>query len=154
LYWIAKEVAGDKMTREAVDYASHLFQQGKVTTGKRPLTLITDQLHAYHLAHKREFHTLKGPRTEHLTWQDHEVDNRKMEAFNGEVRSREKVMRSLKHADSPILDGYQIFHNHVRPHMALDQKTPGQMAGIEVRGENKWLTLIQNASRKSRSLTS
>ena len=72
-----------------------------------------------------------------------------MEAFNGTVRSREKVMRSLKREDSPILDGYQIFHNHVRPHSALDQKTPGQMAGIEIMGENKWLTLIQNAKADS-----
>jgi len=74
-----------------------------------------------------------------------------MEAFNGTVRSREKVMRSLKREDSPILDGYQIFHNHVRPHMALNHKTPGQMAGIEIRGENKWITLIQNASRERRT---
>ena len=27
-------------------------------------------------------------------------------------------------------------------------KTPAEVAGIEVKGENKWLTLIQNASRK------
>jgi len=147
-FWIAKEVAGDKMSREAVDYASDLFQQGKATTGKRPLTLITDQLRAYHLAYKREFYTLKGPRTEHLTWQDQGVDNRKMEAFNGTVRSREKVMRSLKREDSPILDGYQIFHNYVRPHEALDGRTPSELAGIKVEGENKWFTLIQNASRK------
>jgi len=147
-YWIAKEVAGDKMSREAVDYASRLFQQGKEVTGKKPLTLITDGLKAYHLAYKREFYTLKGPRTEHVTWEDGKVDNRKMEAFNGTVRSREKVMRSLKREDSPILEGYRIFHNHVRPHMALAHATPGDMAGIEVRGENKWLTPIQNASRK------
>jgi len=71
-----------------------------------------------------------------------------MEAFNGTVRSREKVMRSLKREDSPILDGYQIFHNHMRPHMGLDGKTPAEVAGIQVKGENKWLTLIQNASRR------
>jgi len=149
-YWIAKEVAGDKMSREAVDYASNLFQQGKETTGRKPLTLITDGLKAYHLAYKREFYSLKGPRTEHITWQDQGVDNRKMEAFNGTVRSREKVMRSLKREDSPILDGYQIFHNHMRPHMALGGKTPAEACGIEVQGENKWITLIQNASRRSR----
>jgi transposase-like protein len=149
-YWIAKEVAGDKMSREAVDYASRLFQDGKAITGKKPLTLITDQLHAYHLAYKREFRTMKGPRTEHVTWEDDGVDNRKMEAFNSTVRSREKVMRSLKREDSPILEGYRIYHNHVRPHMALDHKTPGDMAGIQVKGDNKWLTLIQNASQNCR----
>jgi hypothetical protein len=72
-----------------------------------------------------------------------------MEAFNGTVRSREKVMRSLKREDSPILDGYQIYHNYVRPHEALEGKTPADACGIEVQGENKWLTLIQNASKKN-----
>ena len=139
------------MSREAVDYASRLFQLGMEVTGKRPLTLITDGLKAYHLAYTREFRTQKGPRTEHVTWEDGKVDNRKMEAFNGTVRSREKVMRSLKREDSPILDGYQIFHNHVRPHMALGGKTPAELAGIQVKGENKWLTLIQNASRRQKN---
>ena len=56
----------------------------------------------------------------------------------------------LKREDSPILDGYRIFHNHVRPHMALDGKTPAEACGIEVQGNDKWMTLIQNASRKKR----
>jgi hypothetical protein len=70
-----------------------------------------------------------------------------MERFNGEVRDREKVMRGLKREDTPILAGYQIYHNCVRLHEALEDKTPAEACGIEVRGENKWLTLIQNASR-------
>jgi hypothetical protein len=78
-----------------------------------------------------------------------EVHNNKMERFNGEVRDREKVMRTLKRKDTPILTGYQIFHNYVRPHMALKGKTPAEMCGIEVKGKNKWLTLIQNASQGS-----
>jgi len=31
--------------------------------------------------------------------------------------------------------------------MALDGKTPTEVAGIKVEGENKWLTPIQNASK-------
>jgi len=71
-----------------------------------------------------------------------------MEAFNGTVRSREKVMRSLKREDSPIVDGYQIFHNYVRPHMGLNGKTPAEQAGIKLEGQDKWLTIIQNARKK------
>jgi transposase-like protein len=148
-YWIAKEVAGNKLGSEAPEYASRLFRQGKEIAEKKPLTLISDGLHAYHEAYKREFYAHKKPVTrhiEHITWQK-DRGNQKMEAFNGTVRSREKVMRSLKREDSPILDGYQIFHNHMRPHMALSQKTPGELAGIEIKGENKWLTLIQNARK-------
>ena len=49
----------------------------------------------------------------------------------------------------PILKGYQIFHNYIRPHPALKGKTPSEACGIEVKGENKWMTLIQNASDKT-----
>jgi hypothetical protein len=32
--------------------------------------------------------------------------------------------------------------------MGVENKTPAELAGIEIKGENKWLTLIQNASKK------
>jgi hypothetical protein len=63
------------------------------------------------------------------------------------IRDREKVTRNLKKDDSPILSGMQLFHNHVRPHMGLNGKTPADLAGIQVEGEDEWLTLIQNASK-------
>lgn len=81
-----------------------------------------------------------------------DLNNNKMERLNGEIRDREKVMRSLKKEDTPILTGYQIFLNYIRPHMALDGKTPAELCGIQVEGENKWITLIQNAaSSKSKT---
>ena len=70
-----------------------------------------------------------------------------MERLNGEIRDREKVMRGLKNEDTPILTGMQIFHNFVRPHEGLQGRTPAEACGIEIQGENKWVTLIQNASR-------
>jgi hypothetical protein len=71
-----------------------------------------------------------------------------MERLNGEVRDREKVMRGLKKGDTPVLTGYQMFHNYIRPHEALKGKTPAEVAGIQIQGENKWKTLIENATRK------
>ena len=75
-----------------------------------------------------------------------------MERMNGEIRDREKVMRGLERKDSPILTGYQLFHNCIRPHMGLKGKTPAEAAGIEVKGKNKWLTVIQNASKAKMNL--
>jgi len=60
-------------------------------------------------------------------------------------------MRGLKNLDTPIISGYQIYHNYLRPHEALNGKTPAEACGIEVKGENKWITIIQNASRKVES---
>lgn len=72
-----------------------------------------------------------------------------MERMNGEVRDRENVMRGLKSMDTPILKGVQIYHNFIRPHEGLNGDTPADRVGIRVRGENKWITLIQNASRST-----
>jgi hypothetical protein len=59
------------------------------------------------------------------------------------------VMRTLETSDTPILKGMKNFHNYIRLHMALDGKKPAEAAGIKIEGENRWLTLIQNASRKT-----
>jgi hypothetical protein len=62
-----------------------------------------------------------------------------------------------------MADGTRVDYNFIRPNMGLDVKTPAQIAGldlgldgktpaevagIEVEGANKWLTIIQNASRR------
>ena len=73
------------------------------------------------------------------------MNNNKMERLNGEIRDREKVIRGLKKKDTPILKGYQIYHNYIRPHEALNGATPAEACGIEVKGDNKWLSLIRNA---------
>ncbi|HKM50838.1 MAG TPA: hypothetical protein VJZ75_06640 [Candidatus Bathyarchaeia archaeon] len=54
-------------------------------------------------------------------------------------------MRGLERKDSPILAGYRFYHNYIRPHKGLPYKTSAEAAGIEVKGKEKWLTIIQNA---------
>jgi len=145
-FWIAQEVADTKHRHDA----GRLFQMGKEATGKSPKKLITDGLYSYHLAYMREFWTReKATRPEHISAIQFktETNNNRMERLNGEIRDREKVVRGLKRRDSPVLTGYQIFHNYIRPHQGLKGKTPADACGIEVKGGNKWLTLIQNASQ-------
>jgi transposase-like protein len=147
-FWIAQEVAESKYKHDA----RQLFQLGVKATGKKPMTLITDGLPAYHDAYKKEFWTLKKEtRTEHINVikLSGNITNNKMERFNGEIRDREKTMRGLKKKDTPILSGYQIFHNFIREHEGLKGKTPAEACGIEIKGKNKWLTLIQNATKPS-----
>ena len=74
------------------------------------------------------------------------MNNNKMEHLNGEIRQREKTMRGLKRKDTPILKGYQIFHNYIREHEGLDGKTPAEMANLDLNlGQNKWLSLIRKS---------
>src|SRR5208283_4593423 len=144
-FWIAQEVSDTKYTADV----RPLFRLAKSVAGKTPKTLVSDGAANFHEAYLKEFYTMKlGTRTEHIR---HirlagDYNNNKMERMNGEIRDREKVMRGLERKDSSILTGVQIYHNYIRPHMALEGKTPAEAAGIKVEGENKWLTLIQNAS--------
>jgi transposase-like protein len=147
-FWIAQEVADSKDKHDA----RNLLRMAKEATGKQPMTFITDGLPAYHDAYKKEFWTHKVPRTEHvrhITIRGYH-NNNKMERMNGEIRDREKVLRGLKKDDSAMLSGYQIFHNYLRPHEGLDGKTPAEACGIKVEGQDKWKTLIENASKDKR----
>lgn len=143
-YLIAHEVADSKEKHDA----SSLFRKGKEVTQMKPKVIITDGLQSYHDAYQKEFWEInRQKRTLHIRHIHFrgDMNNNKMERLNGEIRSREKVMRGLKKTDTPILKGYEIFHNYIRPHMALDDHTPADKCGIEVKGENKWKTLIENA---------
>ena len=109
-FWIAQEVADSKYAHDA----RNLFKMGKESVGKKPRVLITDGLPAYNEAYKKEFWTQRNPRTQHIRHISIKGDknNNKMERLNGEFRDREKVMRGLKNKDTPILKGYQIYHNY------------------------------------------
>jgi putative transposase len=150
-FWISQQVADTKFTADV----RPLFAQAKVASGKVPLTLITDGGQHFVPAFRKEFHT-PNCYSQHV--RDIRLDgtthNNKMERMNDEVRDREKVMRDLKRTDTPILKGLQIYHNFVRPHEGLNGQTPAERAGIEVRGADKWLTLIQNASRAQPAIES
>jgi putative transposase len=151
-FWIAQEVADSKERHDA----RNLFHKSAEVAGKNPKLVITDGLQAYRIAARKEYQTnhgnsgavhvrdiaLKGV-----------IHNNKMERMNGEIRDREKTFRGLKTTDSPILRGYQIYHNYIRPHEALGGRTPSDACGIAIEGTNRWLTIIQNASKSSQSNT-
>jgi transposase-like protein len=146
-FWIAQEVADSKEKHDA----SNLFRKGKEVTQTKPKVLITDGLQSYHDAYQKEFWEIdRKKRTLHIKHIHLRGDknNNKMERMNGEFRDREKVVRGLKKKDSPLLKGYQLYHNYVRPHQGLDGKTPAEKCGIEIQGDNKWLTIIQNSAHQ------
>lgn len=147
-FWIAQEVADRKERHDA----RGLLQKAKQITGTKPKVFITDGLGSYHDAYMKEFWTVKRQnRTLHIKHihLQGDMNNNKMERLNGEFRDREKVVRGIKKEDSVIIDGYQLYHNYIRPHMGLNGRTPAEVTGIKIDGDNKWKTLIQNASKKS-----
>ena len=72
--------------------------------------------------------------------------------FNGSVvelkEGMTKVMCALRTLESATLDGQRIYYNHIRPHQALNGKTPAEAAGINLELEgNKWEAIIHRASK-------
>jgi hypothetical protein len=67
------------------------------------------------------------------------------------IRQRNKIMRGLDDIETAqtMVDGLRIYYNFMKPHTALDGKTPAQKANIEL-GQATWLTLIKKASQHQR----
>ena len=146
-FWIAQEVADTKFQHNA----NRLLKMGKDTAKKIPSVFVTDGLPAYNKAFEQEYapkNDLQKP-SKHIKdiHFKHQLSNNNIqERLNGEFRDREKIFRGLKKDDSPAITGIKLYHNYIRPHMSLDGDTPASRAGIEIKGDNKWLTIIQNAS--------
>lgn len=71
------------------------------------------------------------------------ANNNRVERLNGTLRERVKVQRGWKTDKSAITEGQRIYYNIIKPHQALDSKTPSEKVGIN--GNNKWIKLLKNS---------
>ncbi len=147
-FWIAQEVADSKFKHDA----QSLLKMGKDVAKKVPSVFVTDGLPAYNNAFKKEYapkNFLHKPskHVKEVHFKNQLANNNIQERLNGEFRDREKVFRGLKKDDSPAIAGIKLYHNFIKPHMGLDGDTPADRTGIEIKGDNKWKTIIENASK-------
>jgi hypothetical protein len=75
----------------------------------------------------------------------HHPNNNHIERLHGSIRQREKVMRGLKIDTTPIVEGHRLYYNFIKPHEALNGRTPSEEAGITIDGKDKWLTLMKTS---------
>lgn len=107
--------------------------------------MVADGLPSYKQAFTKEFYDYHKS-VEHIADVAlQESLNNVLERMHGSIRERENVIRGLKVDDTPILPLNQIYYNFIRPHQALKGKTPAEMAGIGVSGENKWMELLKRS---------
>jgi hypothetical protein len=79
------------------------------------------------------------------------VTNNRIERLNGTLRERVEVQRGRKSINAPIAEGQRIQYNFVKPHQALNGKTPAEKAVIDLKLKgNKWEELIKRAKRKQK----
>jgi transposase-like protein len=59
------------------------------------------------------------------------ANNNRVERLNGTLRERVKIQRGWKTHKSAIAEGQRIYYNFIKPHQALDGKTPVEKVGIQ-----------------------
>jgi putative transposase len=116
-----------------------------------PKAFVHDGLPTYDEAYTKELRTTKNPRVQNIRSVSirREGLNANVERLNGIVRDREIVMRGLNKQETAqdLVDAMRIYYNFIRPHMALENKTPAETAGIKLPlGENKVESLMRLAA--------
>lgn len=76
-----------------------------------------------------------------------------IERFQGTVKERTKVMRGLKTIETAniISEGFIVHYNFLRPHLALDGKTPASAAGLNMPFKT-WIELVDYLSKNSKTI--
>lgn len=138
------------------DDATKIFHKAKIhNNDKKPEFVITDGLQSYHDAFNEVFydhhHSSRHIRAEGLKAR---TNNNRVERLHNTVRERTKTMRGLQNDDTATTfnNGFKAFYNHIRPHQALEGKTPAQAAGIDLKlGRNRWMGMIQKSAEHQKN---
>lgn len=134
--------------REMAD-ARTIFASGKEKTQSSPNYVITDALHSYDEAFRREFDERK---TAHIKTKSlsEGFANRPIERYHNEFRSVIKSKRGQGNDKSTqeFADAYRNHHNFCREHSGLPDKiTPAEASGLDLDlGENKIFDLIEKST--------
>lgn len=142
LFW---DVSPRKLTYDAVS----LFSRARDGAGRIPRIFKTDGLHPFRPAFTKVFWRSRGPGPIHF--RESHIRNRRCtnnghEWFNGTLGELLDGARGLQRIDSTLVAASLLHYNFVRPHLGLGGITPAAAAGINIRGTNVWLTLIQHAA--------
>jgi len=139
-YLLATRISRSRTTRDA----QKLIDRAIKTAGKEPKTVITDKLASY-------IDVRYGKDTEHIQSRPFasEDNTQKIERFHGTLKQRTKVMRGLKNLESAIgfVAGWLVHYNYLRPHDALGDKTPAEVAGIDFPYKN-WADITRHKMSK------
>ncbi len=144
-----------RLTKGRTDVdARNLFLDGLDRTKSAPSTIVTDGLISYANAYNE---TLRYKGAKHIR-KPRFIDlanNNRIERLHSTMRERTKVMRGFDTdpTASQTMQGYRLYYNFLRPHMALDGQTPAQAASLDLQlGQNRWESMINKSIKNVASL--
>jgi len=149
-------IANTITEKRNVNDARQILQNAVSNVEDAPEFLITDGLHAYKKAIKKEFCSVSREEiaVKHVrarSLRDKRQNNNIIERFHSTFRERDKVMRGFKSkvTAKEITDGFRTYYNFIRPHQALNGLTPSQTANIQLNlDRNKWLSLLKQSLKR------
>jgi len=156
-FWIANNVTEGRSIKET----RQQFKKVKdIAKEQKPEVLITDGLHSYKKAIKKEFTTHKDPfgrRREgnvlHIgnAGIRKPINNNIVERLHGEFREFDKIRRGFKAKETAEqwLNGMRLYHNFIKSLDSLNGLTPSQKANIDLNlKNNRWLSLLKRSVEK------
>lgn len=136
-------IASKLSEKRDINGAVQAFNEAiKNSHGNKPQIVYTDALRAY-----REGVKVLGSDVDHVAKcgiNKPHANNNRAERLMGTLRERVKVQRGWKSSKSTIAEGQRIYYNFIKPHQALEGKTPAEKAGIN--GKNKWRKLLGSSN--------
>lgn len=118
---------------------------------KRPKTIYADGCFAYRKGFNKAFFTNRRDKT--FLVQNVGINSiphrNKVERLHGILKD---MLRSRRGMDQDsrtelMLDGWFVYYNFLRPHSALNGKTPAEASGIKLDLSNRWKSLIDLATK-------
>ncbi|MFC2007708.1 IS6 family transposase [Chloroflexota bacterium] len=139
-FLLATRISTSRTTRDA----QMLIDRAIKTAGLNPKVVVTDKLASY-------LDVNYGKDAEHRQGSPFASvdDTQKIERFHGTLKARTKVMRGLKNIETAhdFVEGWLVHYNYLRPHDALDDKTPAEVAGIAFPYKN-WADITRHKPSK------
>jgi hypothetical protein len=147
-FLLATRITTARTTKDA----QLLMEQAEKRAGKRPKIVITDKQNSYLDGIELAY----GSDTEHKQGRPFSAtdDTQRIERFHGTLKDRTKVMRGLKSIETAMqfIDGYTAYFNFLRPHEALDGRTPAETANVKYDAKT-WVDVIRTAHPQIAVLT-
>ena len=139
-YLLATRISRSRTTQDAQLLADRAVK----TAGRTPKLVITDKLASY-------LDVFYGKDAEHRQGgiARTEDNTQKIERFHETLKQRTKVMRGLKNIETAhdFVNGWLVHYNYLRPHTALNDKTPAEVAGIDFPYKN-WADITRHKPSK------
>jgi putative transposase len=139
-FLLATRISRSRTTQDA----QMLYDRAVRMAGKEPSKVVTDKLASY-------LDVRYGKETEHIQGKPFALEDstQMIERFHETLKQRTKVMRGLKNIESAhdFINGWLVHYNYLRPHIALNNMTPAQVAGIDYPYRN-WADVTRHKPSK------